>query len=154
MTATTNGKTPRAAPAKRPINLSGHEKSPNNFMTPFGSHQDSLRSNPDVMKFYTPPTPASAPAPAPAMDQKSVQEPVKSENLRPIANIPKDLAEDQFSRVKYHGEYYWISREKEEDSASVGDDYVVVNKEDALSLRPSVAGSQDGKEKQRGPLPA
>lgn len=108
------------------------------------------------MKFYTPPAPASAPASAPApapapataIDQNSVQEPVKSENLRPIASIPKDLAEDQFSRVKYHGEYYWISREKEEDSASVGDDYVVVNKEDALSLRPSVAGSQDGKEKQ------
>lgn len=116
-------------------------------MTPFGSHQDPLRSHVDVMKFYAPPAQTPAPAPAPAIDEKSVQEPVKSENLRPIATIPKDLAEDQFSRVKYHGEYYWISREKEEDSASVGDDYVMVSKEDTPSLRPSVAGSQDGKEK-------
>ncbi|KAL9581962.1 MAG: hypothetical protein Q9212_003581 [Teloschistes hypoglaucus] len=143
MIATTDENKPRAAPSKRPINLSGHEKSPNNFKTPFGSHQDPLRSHLDVMKFYEPP----APPPAPATDQESFQEPVKSENLRPIATIPKDLAEDQFSRVKYHGEYYWISRENEEDSASVSDDYVVVSKEDTHSLRPSVAGSQDGKEK-------
>ncbi|KAL8659335.1 MAG: hypothetical protein Q9202_007180 [Teloschistes flavicans] len=130
---------PSASPGTKSFNLRGHEQLPNNFMTPFGPHQNSLRSHLDVMKFCNPP--------APAIDKKSIQEPVKPENLRPIATIPKDLAEEQFSRVKYHGEYYWISREKEEDVSSVGDDYVVVSKEDAPSLKPSVANSQDGKAK-------
>ncbi|KAL8687288.1 MAG: hypothetical protein Q9218_006495 [Villophora microphyllina] len=125
MTDTEQNK-PAAVP-KKPIDLSGHEKSPHNFVTPFGPHQNPLRSHLNVMSFCTPP--AETPA------KETVQESIKTENIRPIASIPSNLPEEKFARVKYLGEFYWISREHEEETKSVGGDYVVVNKDDAASMK-------------------
>lgn len=67
----------------------------------------------------------------------------KPANVYPIESLPKDLTEEKFARVKFQGEWYWISKDQEENKL-VGGDYVVVDKKDVESLK---SGEQSVPEK-------
>ena len=109
------------------IDLKEHKTATDAIKTPYGLHQNPLRSHQNVMEFHE----ESASAPA----KETVREAVKAEGIRAIHAMPKDLAEEQFARVKICGETFWISKDaKKSDASSLGSEYVVVDEKDAESL--------------------
>lgn len=57
--------------------------------------------------------------------------PRMTEELRPIEDLPSDISEGVFARVKFLGKEYWITRDREDDDVLVQGEkgYVVVVKE-------------------------
>ncbi|KAL8972244.1 MAG: hypothetical protein Q9183_000658 [Haloplaca sp. 2 TL-2023] len=113
----------------KPIDLKGHDTAIGGIKTPYGLHQNPLRSHPDVMDF------CNEPASTPAKETATVRAAVKAQGIRAIHAMPKDLAEEQFARVKICGETFWITKDhRKTDASSLGSEYVVVDEKDAESL--------------------
>ncbi|KAL9595660.1 MAG: hypothetical protein Q9179_004902, partial [Wetmoreana sp. 5 TL-2023] len=108
--------------AEKPIPLVD-QRNERILMTPKGPHLNPLRAHPDVMAFHeTPPaTEFNGPGTKPEL----------AGNIRPIRTLPNNLPEELFARVTYYGDEYWITDDRQDDGGSVGEDYVVVEKEDA-----------------------
>ncbi|KAI4285033.1 MAG: hypothetical protein L6R38_000985 [Xanthoria sp. 2 TBL-2021] len=81
------------------------------------THHHLLRSHGNVMDFVEKPT--------------AYDTPRMTEELRPIEDLPSDISEGVFARVKFLGKEYWITRDREDDDVLVQGEkgYVVVVKE-------------------------
>ncbi|KAL8834955.1 MAG: hypothetical protein Q9170_003532 [Blastenia crenularia] len=93
-----------------------------------------LRAHPNVTEF--------------AAKTAVIAPPIKANEIHPIKSLPADMPEEQFARVRFLGDDYWIVADQDGKNESFSEDFMAINKH-GREIAVSTSGDKELQGKRR-----